>query len=673
MADRLWKVAVQAPLDELLTYNEGDLNLERGLTVQVPLRNQKVRGLVIHQESSKNLAYVPKNVIKIEDDYPALHESFVRWLEWLGNYYIHPPGLVTASLYPPLDKVTQRKSNKSPVIPSLERDHAPELSVEQRNAIDEVALGSFGAYLLFGVTGSGKTEVYLNLLLKTIQSGQRGLVLVPEISLTPQLLQRFVRRFGDQVAVIHSHLTEREKTNQWWSIVRGEKNILIGARSALFCPINNLGLIVVDEEHEPSFKQDEKLRYHGRDSALMLAHLSSCPVVLGSATPSLESWHNALNKKYKLLELTKRQGSLALPEVEVVSLQKERTLRIDGKQPPSLSWLSEPLRQKMEMHLNSNHQVALLLNRRGLAPLVFCSLCGHSRKCPNCDISLTLHFQNHLICHYCDYHENRIQQCPDCKEGLLEPLGLGTEKVEEEMKKIFPNKRIRRADRDEITTREDLESLIQDMENNNIDILVGTQMIAKGLDFPNLKLVGLILADIGFNIPDFRSSERSFQLLTQMAGRAGRHHTLGALPGEVIIQAHNTDHDSLKYACNHDYAGFAQGELKHRHELRYPPYSRLGTLRIQSADSHRGRSVGIRLAETAQSLVNKHPAYKDIEILGPSEAPLAKLRNQYRFHILFKASKSSTLNKFLRQILHSADWLPTGVKVSVDVDPLMLV
>jgi primosomal protein N' (replication factor Y) len=469
----------------------------------------------------------------------------------------------------------------------MEGETPPVMTEEQHASFESISkFKTFSSHLVFGVTGSGKTEIYLRLLEKVLEEGKTGIVLVPEISLTPQLIQRFSRRFGDKIAALHSQLTDRERTTQWWDIIEGRKRILVGARSALFCPIQNLGLIIVDEEHEPSYKQDEKLKYNGRDAAVMLAKQADCPIVLGSATPSLETWKNAVEKKYHLHTLKNRVANRSLPDMLVVDLREEKASEEaqklkEEKYSHLPFWMSPLLFEKMRSTLDDGYQAALFLNRRGVAQMVLCPACGHTRECPNCDINLTLHHHTHLVCHYCDYHESLKNKCPDCSEGHLEAMGLGTELLENDLAKLFPDKKIARADRDEIQTRTDLEDLILGMEEGTIDILVGTQMIAKGLDFPKLKLVGLVLADVGFNLPDFRATERSFQLITQMSGRSGRHVKPGESPGTVVIQTYNPEHESLVFAQKHDFEGFAQQELNNRSALSYPPVGKLLGFRLQ--------------------------------------------------------------------------------------------
>lgn len=672
--ERLWRVAVEAPLPEALTYkSSGELSLDRGMLVNVPLGKRKSKGLVLGP-ADRTGEFEVRAIESRDDEFPLLPENYLRWLEWLARYYLYPPGLTAMLAYPPLKKQTGKsRARKAPVVPELRYIPPPPLTDEQRVCVDAI-LGQpgFAAHLVFGVTGSGKTEIYLHLLEQTLKRGQAGLVLVPEISLTPQLIERFASRFGDAVAVLHSQLTDRERTNHWWDIVEGRKKILIGARSALFCPVPDLGLIVVDEEHEPGFKQEEKLKYHGRDSAVMLGKFMNCPVILGSATPSLESWRNAQDGRYRLHTLRSRVAGRRLPEVSIVDLRKDDTENPEPRDPLAPFWLSPPLLRGMRETLERGDQVALFLNRRGMAHMIVCPSCGHTKECPNCDINLTLHAGSHLICHYCDYHENFKKKCSDCREGEVESIGLGTELIEQDLRKLFPDRRIARADRDEIQNREDLEALIRDMKTGETDILVGTQMIAKGLDFPKLTLVGLVLADVGFNLPDFRATERSFQLITQMAGRSGRHVDDDQPPGQVIVQTFNPEHDSLRFAIHHDFEGFATHELAQREVLKYPPLGKLVCLRVQGSQLAAASETSRRLKARATRLLESSAAYASIEILGPAEAPLAKIRNQFRFQILLKGERADRLNAFVRALLGDEKWVPAGCRVMADVDPLQM-
>ncbi len=665
-----WKVAVEAPLFEPLTYSSSSaLPLARGQTVSVPLgRGQRlVRGVVLGPAEPYEKS---KPVHSVNSEFPQLPEKYLTWLEWLASYYIYPIGMITQLAFPPLKKaLKERKSSRPPVIPVLEKSQRPDLTPEQKKVFEDITVQpGFNVHLAFGVTGSGKTEVYLRLLEKVLERGQTGMVLVPEISLTPQLIQRFVERFGDRIAALHSQLTSRERTIQWWEIVEGRKSILIGARSALFCPMPDLGLIIVDEEHEPSYKQEEKLKYHGRDSAIMLAKTLNCPIVLGSATPSLESWHNAQEGRYQLHTLKNRVGDRHLPTVALVDLRES-----DDHRPSYLPhWMSLELFKKMQATIEKNKQVALFLNRRGLSPLVICPTCGHTMQCPNCDINLTLHANSHLICHYCDYHENFKSVCPECHDGEMKSLGLGTEQVELDLKKLFPYSKVARADRDEIQNRADLEDLIKNMETGEIDILVGTQMIAKGLDFPNLHLVGLVLADVGFNLPDFRSTERSFQLITQMSGRSGRHINKDDGAGLVLLQAYNTEHLSIEFAKNHDFEGFAEKELEQRKTFHYPPFGKLISFRIQGMHLAAVQGTCERLVARAEHLKATYPPYQGLDVLGPAPSPIPRLRNLFRYQVLLKGPHAKTLNQLTRQILGSQEWVEKGTRILVDVDPIAM-
>lgn len=688
MNQNLWEVAVNAPLPQTLTYSAEIDDLKPGLSVTVPLGKRTVDAVLVAPvatstpgQEPENEKFKIKNIIEINEERPRINDVYRQWMKWVSDYYCYPIGQVGQLFFPPLKK-KGRGSRKASVIPTrgLEpQSTPPTLTPEQTQVFKDISSSEeFAVHLLHGVTGSGKTEVYLQLLDQVIERGQQGLVLVPEISLTPQLIQRFSQRFGDQVAVIHSHLTEREKTDQWWSMVDGKKKILIGARSALFCPLENLGMIILDEEHEPSFKQEEKLKYHARDAAVMLAHKVGCPVVLGSATPSLESWQNAQLGKYRLHQMKSRVENRAMPEVQIIDL-KEKPDEASNLNPEQKNsncelpfWMSPQLHSALTETLEQKKQSALFLNRRGIAHSLTCPACGDTRECPNCAVSLTLHGKSHLVCHYCNYHENRTDTCSVCNEGEPQTLGLGTEKIEDDLRKVFPEARIARADRDEIQSREQLEELIENMENGHIDILVGTQMIAKGLDFPKLQTVGIVLADVGFHLPDFRSGERIFQLITQVSGRAGRHIKEGERPGQVIVQTYNPDHPILNFSLNHDYVSFAEYELSARRPLTYPPFGRMASFRIQAPELKLVQQAASTLQQLCEALKNKIEKYRDIELLGPVEAPMLKLRNQYRFHLLAKANNPWELVQFCKHVQENSDRLPKKSKLLIDVDPMSL-
>lgn len=661
----LVRVAVNAPLLSELTYLKGDLNIFRGCSVKVPLGNRWTNGIVLGETDAIG-EFELKFIHSVNEDRPLLHEPFLQWLEWLAQYYIYPIGLVTEMAFPPLGKSKRQVKQKSSSIALFEnkRDSPKKLSYEQQKVFEEILQqNGFNVHLIYGVTGSGKTEIYLQLLQSLTQKSFQALVLVPEISLTPQLIDRFRQRFGDQIAVLHSGLTNRERTKQWWSMFNGEKKILIGARSALFCPIHQLGMIIIDEEHEPSFKQEEKLKYHARDAAIMLAKKMNCPIVLGSATPSLESWNNALNKKYHLHKMNRRIDNQIMPKIITLDL-KDNTLPKKN----NIWWFSELLFEKITQRVEKGEQSALFLNRRGMAQTMICSDCGSSLECPNCAVTLTRHAKSELVCHYCGFYRNIPESCSFCHKNHLKSLGLGTELIEQELRILFPHSRIFRADRDEIQTHKELENMVNLMEVGKIDILIGTQMIAKGLDFPKLTLVGLILADVGFHIPDFRASERSFQLITQVSGRAGRHKSYSN--GEVIIQTYNPSHESIKFSQNHDFEGFAQNEMAHRKELRFPPFGKVAVIRFHGLKREEVIKTAQQLISYAHTLVQYHKVFNNIEILGPATAPLSKIRNRYRMHALFKGEDPQAINVLCRKILNDKSHQNRKTNVVINIDPI---
>ncbi len=662
-----WQVAINAPLRCTFTYRADDsLQVGPGQSVKVPFgpKNREVTGLVVEANTEECKKFEPKDIIAVAPERPALAPTQLKWLRWLSNYYVYPLGQIQQLVYPPLKKHSQRKSRKEPVVPDVQPVAPHPLTDEQKAVIAQIELGQKGTYLLHGVTGSGKTEVYIEIISEVLEKGQTALVLVPEISLTPQLVRRFAERFSGEIAVIHSHLTEREKTDQWWQVMDGKKRLLIGARSAMFCPMPNLGVIVVDEEHETSFKQEEKLKYNARDAAVVKANMENCPIILGSATPSLESWHNAQEGKYKLLTMKERVQSRPMPIVEIINPRQDRDPH--GELP---YWLSQTLYNKLKSNYEAGHQAALFLNRRGIAPNVQCYDCGFSYQCPNCDISLTLHGKHHLVCHYCNYHDRMSEECPECKEGEPKAYGLGTEAVENDIRKLFPEAKVMRADRDEISSREAIEDMVQKMESNEVHFLVGTQMIAKGLDFKNLSLVGIVHADVAFNVPDFRANERSFQLCTQVSGRAGRHQT----QGEVIIQTYKTNHASLLAAQNHSYEQFVGQEMEHRQLFQYPPFGKVTAIRISGIREHEVIEEGQALVRFLQGLTQEFEALKASKIMGPTPAPLSKIKNRYRYHILIKAENHKVINLIASRAEDFIKAHCKRTKCLIDVDPYSLI
>jgi primosomal protein N' (replication factor Y) len=547
--------------------------------------------------------------------------------------------------------------------PTPEEDlgvHAPKQPLPptpgQSAALATIAASAdgFRAFLLHGVTGSGKTEVYLQAIAGVLARGRTALVLVPEIALTPQLAARFRARFGDRVAVLHSGLAPGERFDEWRRLRSGEATIALGARSAVFAPLDRLGIVVVDEEHDPSFKQEEGVRYHARDVALVRAKRAGAVCVLGSATPSLESFAGAAEGRLELLSLSDRAHGRPLPEVEVVDL---RTYRPDPE-----SMLSAPLAAAVERTLAAGEQVILFLNRRGFATFVVCVGCGHAFRCPACSVSLTYHKTgDRLRCHYCGHAEHVPVDCPKCKATeTVRRFGLGTERIEAALAARYPTARIARLDRDTAAGR-GLRDVLQKMAAREIDILVGTQMVTKGHDFPHVTLVGVLAADSALSVPDFRAGERTFQLLTQVAGRAGR----GAGGGRVVVQSYSPEHPAIDCARTHDYPAFFASELAARKELGYPPTGRLVALRIDGPDEAEVRQfaevLGREAAPWARSL--------GLTLLGPSEAPLARLKGRTRWQLWAKGGERPALRAFLRKVMAA---VPTrgAVRVTVDVDPI---
>jgi len=540
-----------------------------------------------------------------------------------------------------------------------------ELNDEQRLALKQVgeALASPGnarPMLLHGVTGSGKTEIYLQAIRETLKRGRSAIVLVPEISLTPQTVERFKGRFAeapDAVAVLHSHLSEGERHDEWHKIHSGRARIVIGARSAVFAPLKDLGLIIVDEEHESTYKQEEAPRYHARDVAVVRAKIERCAVVLGSATPSLESYHNATTGKYQLATLTRRIDDRQMPLMRIVDLRQERR---KGK-PAAI--LSEKLSQAIADRLEKREQTILFLNRRGFSTSLLCSNCGEARDCPNCSVALTFHRHvARLSCHLCGHTAAVPKRCPACGKDALIYAGFGTEKVESTVSHFFPKAVVRRMDADSMTRKEAYREALRNFRAGKIDILVGTQMIAKGLHFPNVTLVGIINADLALHLPDFRAGERTFQLLTQVAGRAGRGETLG----EVFVQTYTPFSPSIQFARHHDFAGYFQQELEFRERCDFPPFKHAILITVRSA--HEGRAK-----LSAETLVRRLKENLGAEfILGDATpAPLEKLQGQFRFHILLRGEAIMRLSRLVRETLDKLPF-PEDVAAAVDVDPYQL-
>ena len=558
---------------------------------------------------------------------------------------------------------------------------SPPLNAAQRRAVDRINLEidkrSGATVLLHGVTGSGKTEVYLNTVAATLANGFGAIVVVPEIGLTAQLLALFKTRLGEEnVAVLHSGLGVGERHDEWQRIKNREARVVLGPRSAIYAPVWNLSLIIMDEEHDGSYKQDSSPRYHARDVAQFRGSERGAVVVLGSATPSLESRFKAENGDYLLLELNERIDNRPLPQVTIVDLRQEfaRT-KIDQQDLLPASGSISPehpgifgteLRTAMAETLSRSEQAILFLNRRGFASFLLCRDCGHTFRCPNCDVSLTYHNGVRLLrCHHCDHAETAVEICPQCNGPRLRPFGLGTEKVEQAVQAMFPEARTIRMDRDTMSKKGAHEQALAEFRRGEADVLIGTQIVAKGLDFPQVTLVGVVTADTMLNIPDFRTAERSFQLLTQVAGRAGR----GKKLGKVLIQTFSPEHPSVDLASTHDYSSFYQAELQHRRELRYPPYSHLANIVASDEDEKLAVHRIGRIADILNSLKNKAPC--EISLLGPVSSPIARVRNRWRWHITLKCSDRNVLRALLRAAMDRLDSSELS-GVSVDIDPMTM-
>ncbi|MBX9601525.1 MAG: primosomal protein N' [Bryobacteraceae bacterium] len=516
----------------------------------------------------------------------------------------------------------------------------------------------YQTFLLQGITGSGKTEVYLRAIEAALAAGRGAILLVPEIGLTPAAAGQFLSRFGDRVAILHSAFHDAERAAAWRRIQSGQAGVVIGTRSGVFAPVRNLGLIVVDEEHDQSYKQQETPRYHGRDAAIVRARQLGACVVLGSATPSMESKYNTIRGKYTLLELPERVENRPLPEVRLVDL------RTEFLETRKTAIFSRALADAIGQRLKDREQTMILLNRRGFASFAACRACGERMECPHCAVTLTYHRRDRrMLCHYCGHAARVPQQCWKCESDHLNFLGTGSEKVEEELHALFPGARVARLDRDTVGAKRDYEHVLGEFRAGRFDILVGTQMIAKGHDIANVTLVGVVNADIGLGLPDFRSAERAFQLLTQAAGRAGR----GNVPGIVLIQTMNPEHYAIQAAASQDFEKFYEKELNFRRSMRYPPFAALANILVRSAERQQALERGGQLERLIL------PAPEGIRLLGPAEAPVPRLREEYRYQLLLKATSRPKLHQVLTRILDFAraeKW--NSNSLVVDVDPMTL-
>ncbi len=643
------------------------------------------KGLIVHERELKGGITKPKtqrHVSLINSNIPmgslsASKQRIIKAIESRGEVSVSKLKKLVPSA-PKLIKhleadryisIFNKQVYRDPLGECIKPDKPYKLTEEQNRVVSKVirALGGkFNPFLLTGVTGSGKTEVYLHIAANAIDLGYSVLVLVPEIALISQTERRFRARFGDRVAILHSGLSAGERYDQWVRIVRDEVSIVIGARSAVFAPLTNIGIIIVDEEHDTSYKQDSRLRYNARDLAVVRAKQQNAVALLGSATPSIQSYYNVKTDKFKGITLTKRVENRSLPKVTVVDLRKSRDVR------GSRRFITPELYNAMETTLGRGEQALLFLNRRGFASNPVCSACGEAIRCKNCDISLTLHQKaNAYKCHYCGFTRASASNCTSCGSSKIMLLGLGTEKVEATVKMLFPQASVARMDRDTTRRKGSMIKILKGLRNRTIDILVGTQMVAKGHDFPNITLVGIICADLSLNFPDFRAGERTFQLLAQVAGRAGR----GAVPGRVLLQTYNPDHFSILSATEQDLKPFYKTEIGFRKGLNYPPFSRVVQIKISGKNKEKTRQHAETVGDLCHTLKQKNRSLsKSLEILGPIEAPLFKIAKKYRWQILLKGLEVRSLHRFLHNLWfeNRAAIDRRDVKIVLDVDPIFM-
>ncbi len=707
------KVAVKGYPD-LLTYGITDktTDIAIGYEVEVELRGRTERGWVIsletesdidqkndtQKELKKNTAQLSliqdSEIVNVTILKPILsaHSAFtlkdLEFYNWIAEYYGSNISEVLENAVPQKSgtrKTAAKKNNKEiEEVSDIPLPIEPTLNQQQRNAFEEITKAAknktFIPFLLYGITGSGKTEVYLNSIKEIIKNGNSALLIVPEIALTPQILQIFQARLGSEVGVLHSKISQGERWATWNAAKEGKLKIIIGARSAIFCPLPNLSLIVVDEEHENSYKQSDGLRYNSRDLAIMRAKFNNCPVVLGSATPSFESLLHGSKGNYKVLKLTERATKVELPKIEIVDMTKHRRVSLAS------SNISPELYQSIKETLDKKEQIIIFYNKRGFASFLQCETCGRTCSCPNCSVTLTYYQHNKtLSCHYCGLVKKADDVCQVCtdetqtvieskkKVAKLVARGSGTEKVHDELQVLFPNARIIRMDRESTTYKDSIETILDEMKSHKADILVGTQMIAKGHDIPNVTLVGFIDSDVGLHFPDFRASERTYQLIVQAAGRAGR----GLIPGKVILQTNEPNHPTIIAAVKNSFQAFARYELEYRKILSYPPHGRLGRLIVSSpsnmkAEKYIKEAIEFINSQNIKTESTESTGTIKFKVLGPTKAPIEKLRGRYRWHALIKTESAKELSRLAKEI-HTSAWKIKGsedIRMVLDIDPV---
>jgi len=657
-------IVLGLPIEGPFTYEAPD-NLSAsaaiGKRVWVPFGNRRLVGYIVglvDKTSVKNI----RPMYSVIDEEPVLSIDLLNTAKWISEYYFCSWGEAIEAALPPALKKGKKdlkprlKEDLEDIKPSFHQVLNEEQDKAFKTLLSDIEQDKHNVYLLHGITGSGKTEVYMQAIGKALDKNKTSIVLVPEISLTPQAIERFKSRFNEQVAVLHSHLTEAARFCEWKKIKENKATVVIGARSAVFAPVKNLGLIVIDEEQETSYKQQDSPRYHAREVAIKRAGLTNAVVILGSATPSLETYHNAKAGIYKFINLTKRIDDRELPSVQIIDMR--HYMNNSRKQ----AMLSRPLVDSIKSVLDKKEQVILFLNRRGFATFMNCKKCGFVIKCKNCDATLTYHFQNkELVCHWCGYREAPPDTCPKCKSSYISYFGAGTEKVESEISRIFASAHINRMDTDATLKRGSHKKILNSFKTGDTQLLVGTQMVAKGHDYPGVTLVGVVSADSALHIPDFRSGERTFSLLTQVAGRAGR----GKKPGKVLVQTFTPEHYAIISASKHDYTAFYNEEIRSRKELDLPPYSHLVKITFRSHSQAKAMESAQGLTKLLQEKKNKNI----LHIAGPVISSIPRLRKEYRWDVILKARRAEDAVNLLRNALPKFK-KSSLVKMAVDVDPI---
>ncbi len=643
---------------DTLTYQSGDFDVQIGQLVEIPLRKGKTRGIITKIHDQKP-AFPTKEILAIMENAPHLTEAQSTLAKFISEYYFCPLYKTLRLFMPP--GFFKKKTIKSPTAPkstngSNLKPHT--LSDDQKSALETIRNAKQQTILLHGITGSGKTEVYRQLAIEQVQKGNQVLLLIPEISLTPQTVKYFEHEFGSNIAIIHSKLTPAQKEKHWQHIHSNQVKIVIGSRSAIFAPFQNLGLIMIDEEHEDSYKQDQSPRYDIHKVANKMAETLNIKVVLGSATPSVKTYFEAKQGNLGLAEMNKRVGQKEhqMPDIQIVDMREEMKKR-------NYSIFSDQLLHELQQTIKKGEQAILFLNRRGAASAVICRDCGHVEKCPHCNIAYTYHQKAHvehtilpskrLICHHCGKIAPIPEKCPNCESSHIRYIGLGTQRIEEETQKLFPDARILRADRDTTSTRDSFDNIYHTFKNHEADILIGTQMIGKGLHLPKVTLVGVMIADTTLTIPDFRSGEKTFQLLTQVAGRSGRES-----PGKVVIQTYLPDHYAIQATKHHNYLSFYNSEIRTRQDLKFPPFQNLAKITVLDADAEKAHL-------TAMAIVEKLKANADDETqINTYPALISRLKNKYRWQILLTGPNPRAVIEKMQATS------PLNANCRIDIDPL---